>query len=912
MVMRPIKHTCTLSAQSNTMKPLLTVAGLFLFAMVFWLGFVEASIAQSTKIEVKVANHQVDQPQLFGVPVPKGELYSPDHVRVLNSNGQEIASQITKVSTWAPADESIKWLWVFFFTDEGDRYSVEYGDNVRNGRLYDQTLSVRNNQRPNGEVDVNTGPLRFVVRKGEGGGWMNTPAGSGFLDMVQLDLDGDGFEESETIATGIPGRGSFLDLVNDEGEDVSKAVVIRTVKELGSGPLHAIIRIEGEYHYSRPDHPKAPFLMRIQAFAGKSYIKIDHTFVYTGKPDKSPEPQEGYEYHLIATQKDKLLNPSELLGHPGWTQPHDQIQAAGMRMSYNLSENVTATSAISEGSWWNPSMAGEVTGSVKGSPNGVVSLLQMGPNPSQVPPLLNSSPDERFTDGFEASFTAGNRNIKGEHSPGWLRLEDEKWGIGVAFSSFFEEYPKELTVSEADGQLIAYSWTPAAGPLSFAREDGEMDSEMIANFATGLAKSTELFLNFYPSKHTSSGQEAQTQINALLNQPVAVVSPDWFAHSQVFGKMAPSKGPKDEYERGLDYKFEWMKFNQNWEPWYGMLNYGDFKTYYYGNEWQMWTNNEPANDYMWWLQFARTGNPEYKKMARAVSRHTMDVDNVHWPKDPVYFGDTNESVHAFEWQAMPKGSPYIGMGRRHAEQHFTALLSAHVWVAGWVTSYYMDANLRGLDVARLTADYYVRRPFGEHGLRGRRLYLSIWNLAEVVDATKDPVYQQELEDRIHILRELQYSPDQGGSIVIDRYGYSQIYVANGLRKVLQMTENPAIRTSILDNARRLRDLPPLNHDMESYLSSISSLLLGYEQSGEQSLLDAAVFRARYLKTGEIPASSFPLATQREYADALESVSEFPKTPGARRPPIWQIANGLRIFGWTSIYQVPYLNYWIED
>lgn len=893
--------------------PLINILFIWAFSMTSVISTTSQALAQSTtKVPVTIANHQLDQPQLFGVPVPQGELFSPDHVRVLNAKGVEIPSQITKVSTWAPADESIKWLWVFFFTDEGETYSVEYGDQVRNSRLYDQTLSVRNNQRPNGEVDVNTGPLRFVVRKGEGGGWMNTPAGSGFLDLVQLDLNGNGFEESETIATGIAGRGSFLDLVNNEGEDLSKAVVIRTVKELGSGPLHAIIRIEGEYHYSHPAHPTAPFVMRIHAFAGKSYLKVDHTFVYTGKPDKSPAMEEGYEYEAIATQKDKIINEAALQGHPGWTQPHDQIQAAGMRLAYNLSDNATATSAVSEGSWWEPAGAAEVTGAVKGSPDGVVSLLQLGPNPSQVPPLQNSSADARFTEGFEASFTAGSRNVSGERTPGWLRLEDEKWGIGIAFSSFFEEYPKELHIAEAAGHLTAYSWTPAAGPLSFAREDGDPDSGMIANFAAGMAKSTELFLHFYASENTSSGYEAQTQMDALMSEPVAVVAPDWYAKTEVFGKISPSKGLSDSYERGLDYKMDWMKFNQDWEPWYGLLNYGDFKTYYYGNEWQMWTNNEPANDYMWWLQFARTGNPEYKEMARAVTRHTMDVDNIHWPLDPVYFGDTNESLHAFQWEAKPKGSPYTGMGRRHADQHFTSLLSAHVWVAGWVSAYYMDANHRALDVARLTADYYVRRPFGEHGVRGRRLYLSIWNLSEVVDATKDPVYTKELEDRLRMMRDLQYHPDQGGSIVIDRYGYSQIYVANGLRKVWQMTGDPSVRVSIIDNARRLRDLPPLNHDMESYLSSISSLLLGYEHTGEQSLLDEAIYRARYLKTGEIPQNAFPFATQREYADALEAVSEFPKTPGARRPPIWQIANGLRIFGWTSIYQVPYLNYWMEE
>jgi len=185
-------------------------------------------------------------------------------------------------------------------------------------------------------------------------------------------------------------------------------------------------------------------------------------------------------------------------------------------------------------------------------------------------------------------------------------------------------------------------------------------------------------------------------------------------------------------------------------------------------------------------------------------------------------------------------------------------------------------------------------------------------LAEVVDATKDPVYMAELNDRLELMKELQYHPDQGGSIVIDRYGYSQIYIANGLRKVMQMRQDSWIRQSVVDNARRLRDLPPYNHDMESYLSSISSLLLGYSISGESSLLDEAMHRARYLKTNPLTRTRDEFTTQREYSDALESVSQFPKTPGAFRPPIWQISNGLRIYGWTSIYQVPYLNYWQQS
>ena len=67
-------------------------------------------------------------------------------------------------------------------------------------------------------------------------------------------------------------------------------------------------------------------------------------------------------------------------------------------------------------------------------------------------------------------------------------------------------------------------------------------------------------------------------------------------------------------------------------------------------------------------------------------------------------------------------------------------------VAGWVSSYYLDGNHRGLEVAK-SCNYYVKRVFDEHGLTGRRLYLSVWNLAEVVDATKS-IYKAELVDRV--------------------------------------------------------------------------------------------------------------------------------------------------------------------
>jgi hypothetical protein len=68
---------------------------------------------------------------------------------VLTTDGREIPSQITEVSTWEPADPSVKWIRVFFFAGRDDRYVLEYGPGVRRSRD-PAALEVVNNQREGG------------------------------------------------------------------------------------------------------------------------------------------------------------------------------------------------------------------------------------------------------------------------------------------------------------------------------------------------------------------------------------------------------------------------------------------------------------------------------------------------------------------------------------------------------------------------------------------------------------------------------------------------------------------------------------------------------------------------------------------------------------------------------------------
>jgi hypothetical protein len=858
--------------------------------IVFLIAACSINVLQAAeKIPIIIKENIPGAPQLLGIPFPINKLNSTDEIRVLNQKGVEIPSQITIVNTWAPASESVKWIWVFFFSEKESNYTLEYGTDFKRTVFPGQRVLVENNVRPAGSVKVNTGPLKFTINRN----------GAGFMDKVELDTKGDGFDKEDLIAESEKGRGTFMDLLDESGVDLSNAEIVNTYVEKGSGPLHAIIRIEGNYKYSRPDNNISPFVIRIHAYAGKSYIRVLHSLVYTGEPDMHVKP-EG-QYAAIATQNKVIIDQEKLKDAPGWMLPNDQIKNAGFLIKYNLSGERKFQTGYFDGSWKDPGTEKILSSVLKGSEN--ISILQNGPE------LIQNDVDPDFKSEITIS---GQDKLEKARMPGWTSIRDKKWGIGIGIKNFFEEYPKEIAINGVDSSLFGYIYSPNVKPLSFARASGKVDSEMIANFAQGLAKTTELVYQFFKVETTDA--EIHSNFKYFLEPPVSHVPPQWYADSKVYGSFAPKDNSKGDLERGLDYKFAWMKYNQEQEPWYGMLNYGDFQTYYRNNTWNTWTNNEPGNDYMWWLEFMRTGNRDYYLTAWSASQHTMDVDNIHWPNFPNYKGNTNNSVDFFNSGINETtGSPYVGMGRRHAAQQYTSLLSAHVWVSGWLASYYLAGNHRGLDIAEQTGDFYLRREFGDHDFRGRRLYLSIWNLIEIYDANKKQKYWDELNTRVSALLELQKESDQAGSLVIERYGYSQVYLSQGLYKYYQLTSDQKVKNALIMHANWQLKNPSLNHKMESFMASIPSLLIGYEFTKDKSYLNEASERAKFLHTDPLPVNINSFKSKIEFAQALDKTSNMPPdTESMRGEAIWKATNGLRVFGWTHIYSIPYLIYWLNN
>lgn len=723
---------------------------------------------------------------------------------------------------------------------------------------------------------------------------------------------------------GRAGRGSFVDLLDDAGVDTSRATIRQTFIERGSGPLHAILRVEGDYRYGRADNNAAPFVMRIHAYAGQPYLRVLHTFVYTGIPDKH-RPLTG-DYAHLATSTDGVLTPDP--SDTGWTVPDDRLNASGLLLDLALDAERKVTAGVIDGHWWDAGTSRSPTSSLRSGEG--LSLVQLGPKPDRIPPVPESTPTTRLT-GFTAELTAGGAAPeKAERAEGWIDVADRSRGVAIGIRHFIEEYPKEIEV-DAEGHARAYTWSPRAGAMSFARSSAAPGSEgAIENWAQGIAKTSEIIFLFH-GVGPKTPDVART-MRALLNPPVAHVDPAWYGRTGVYGRFAPRSSEFPEYQRALDYKFDWVLFNQKWTPWYGMFDYGDVRVTFNGTTWDNWGHNEPAQDYMIWLQFMRTGDPRYFDAAQALSRHTMDVDNTHWPTGTPYLGDTNYPLDYWTSQAAPAGTKWLGIGRRHSGQHWQHALSAHVWVQGWLADYYLAADHRALDVARQTAEMHLRRLWGDHELTGRRLYLSAWNLSEVWDATKDPRYGDEATARVERMLRLQF--EQGGNLALDRYGYAQIYASQGLSRYYGMTGRVDVRDALVRHARFVRDVPPLNHWMESYFSSIHSLALAYDLTGEPSFLTETRKRIATMATDPLPRPIDDSWTQQALFEAYERASHLPEDPnrhrpptgrgrgnaaasenaGARRPatavgtarrPGWSPTHGLRIFGWTHAYTLPY-------
>ncbi len=201
-------------------------------------------------------------PVTSGIPFPKGVLFSPANVRIIDPEGVEVPVQTLALSFWG--DGSIRWLLIDFQADVKPRstseYRLEFGWKVVRKAQPSQRITLT---RKKNLLEVNTGPMKILFDS-------ERPA---FPCHVWLDLDGDGeFSGSEKVI-----NAGSIELIDAYGKTYSSLNGPCKIEVEEAGPLKTVIKIVGE-HRSKDGNNLFAYVTRVIAYAGKSFLRILHTY----------------------------------------------------------------------------------------------------------------------------------------------------------------------------------------------------------------------------------------------------------------------------------------------------------------------------------------------------------------------------------------------------------------------------------------------------------------------------------------------------------------------------------------------------------------------------------------------------------------------------------------------------------
>ena len=563
----------------------------------FWVERVapRAHLRVPIRVDEPVDRDWKSFPVTVGVPFARGTLDAVDHVRILDSRGDEIPSQVRHTSSWNPDGRDVRWLLVDFLAasarGRGAGYSLECGQRTERADV-PTPIRVTDSAR---EVLVDTGAIRFTIDRRRGS------VLAGLWRGPSKVLDGD--------AGGAYLQNQERKVFRSAWDKEQPAVEVEQ-----DGPIRAVIRQSGWYA-AEDGERLCRYDIRIHAFAGQPFLKILHTWILTHDSRTVQFGDISLRFPLAANVTRGAFGIDERYAEPPCEVP------MGDSSMINLVQGDSDTFAIRT---WQGSKASD---------------LRQG----------------QFGGGWLGAWTARESVLvhlrdMWQMYPAELELTPRSLAVHFwpahGFSFAYHERPERYGVHRwpySDGQFMDLQ------PRQYVEDVLMRDKEKIKAYdrinALGLTRTQEVWLDVGPAAR--SAHEMQERARKVEQPLVAKADGQWIGDTCVFRPFLA----KDEetYPRIEEYiRARWESTSYLMERChdYGWLHYGDrhgggggyplgpkakFETVH-----RYWLVSDYRCGMEPWLLWARSGERPYHDWAERLSRHVMDVDTIHWPSRDVF------------------------------------------------------------------------------------------------------------------------------------------------------------------------------------------------------------------------------------------------------------------------------------
>ena len=654
----------------TTLRPLIVSLGLSLASLraapsdsipVRWLGDTPAPLSGGVS---------------FGVPFPRGAVQKTQAFTLAGADGQNRPTQTWPLAYWP--DGSLKWLGVA--TVAGPETTGELKLSAVSAAPAATGPSIKI-QKTDTTYLIDAGRVKAVIPM----------HGDNFIDLITV--DGRAVARAGHLAA-IVQDGPDGDPTTSPARETFGTHVDRVTLEQ-SGPVRAVVKIEGMHLATKSGRAWLPFVVRLYFYAGQESIRMVHTFFFDG--DEHQDFIRGLAVVFGVPLREQVQNRHvRFSGENGglWAEPVQPMVGRGGR--FVAEPNGTADVYPKQLAGLRVPNREEVSARSQGW----LADWAVWDGFKLVQPNADGFTIMKRTNPQSAWLAAG----AGHRASGLVFAGDVSGGLGVSLKNFWQSYPAALEVqkmSTGEGELTVWLWSPDAPAMDLRHYDTKAHGleavyeDVQPGFSTphGVARTSELML--FPTASVPAKDDTVKMAAVGAAPPVMLCTPQYLHEAQAFGVWGlrdTSTPVKAAIEQRLDATLNFYLTQPEQQRWYGFWDFGDVMHSYdedrhvwrYDLGGMAWDNSELGTDMWLWYSFLRSGRADVFRMAEAMSRHTGEVDCYHLGQ-------------------------FAGLGSRHNVRHWgCGAKEARISQAGYRRFYYyLTTDERTGDVMHemLNADF---------------------------------------------------------------------------------------------------------------------------------------------------------------------------------------------------------------